>query len=170
MFSILLSGLVLHVLLEYYKIMQPNIHVTNAKGRRGTWRPLRLYYFTIQTELSTLSIGLHTQHTQFLYEYLYIQVLDNHVIKYYPPGEYQPGRERPVPVRNPKGCLLIGAEATDPTQLTKEYCGLFKHSGVVPKKHLARFYISPEAMLPVGTPLGVLHFQVGNVVDVRGKT
>lgn len=97
-------------------------------------------------------------------------MLDNHVIKYYTPEEYNPPRKNPSRVMKKKGCLLLGAEATDPSLFTKEYCGLFKHAGVMPKKILARFFISPEAVLPPGTPLSVLHFQVGNFVDVRGKT
>lgn len=68
------------------------------------------------------------------------------------------------------GCLLIGAESTDPRKLTKEYCGLFKDSGVMPKQILSRFIVSPSAKLPVGTPLNVTHFRVGDYVDVRGKT
>lgn len=99
-----------------------------------------------------------------------LQVLDNHVIKYFPPGEYDPPRKRPTLVRNKKGCLLIGAEGTDPSLLTKEYVGLFKDSGVIPKKILKRFFISPESVLPPGTPLTAMHFQVGNYVDVRGST
>lgn len=99
-----------------------------------------------------------------------LQILDNHVIKYYSPEEYDPPRKRHVRIRNKKGCLLLGAEATDPSLLTKEYCGLFKDSGVIPKKFLARFFISPDAILPPGFLLNCMHFTVGNYVDVRGKT
>lgn len=99
-----------------------------------------------------------------------LQVLDNHVIKYITPEEYDPPRKSVVSIKNKKGCLLVGAEATDPSLLTKDYCGIFKDSGVIPKKILARFFISPEAILPAGTPLTAMHFQVGNYVDVRGKT
>lgn len=99
-----------------------------------------------------------------------LQVLDNHVIKYMTPEEYDPPRKRHVEIRTRKGCLLIGAETTDPTLLTKDYCGIFKDSGVPPKKILARFFISPEAVLPSGTPLTAMHFQVGNYIDVKGKT
>lgn len=66
--------------------------------------------------------------------------------------------------------MLVGAESTDPSKLTKEYCGLFKDSGVMPKKILSRFLISPTAALMPGTPLNVDHFRVGDFVDVRGKT
>jgi len=99
-----------------------------------------------------------------------LQVLDNHVIKYYTPEEYDPPRKRPTRLKNRAGCLLLGAESTDPTYFTKEYCGIFKDTGVMPKKHLARFFISPDAVLPSGTPINALHFTVGNYIDVRGKT
>lgn len=65
---------------------------------------------------------------------------------------------------------MVGAESTDPTMLTKDYCGLFKDSGVMPKKVLSRFIVSPTAQLLPGTPLNVSHFRVGDFVDVRGKT
>ncbi|XP_017786036.1 PREDICTED: 39S ribosomal protein L3, mitochondrial [Nicrophorus vespilloides] len=99
-----------------------------------------------------------------------LQVLDNHVIKYYTPEEYENSQPNKTRVMKKKGCLLLGAEGTDPSLLTKEYCGLFKNSGVIPKKFLARFFVSPDAALPPGTPINALHFQVGNFVDVRGKT
>lgn len=99
-----------------------------------------------------------------------LQVLDNHVIKYSAPDEYETPRKRSTRIKNKKGCLLIGAEAIDPTLLTKEYCGIFKNSGVIPKKILARFFISPDAVLPPGFLLNCMHFTVGNYVDVRGKT
>ncbi|GJQ78294.1 putative structural constituent of ribosome [Trypoxylus dichotomus] len=99
-----------------------------------------------------------------------LQVLDNHVIKYYPPGEHKPLRRRVRKINNEKGCLLLGAESADPTTFTKEYCGIFKHSGVIPKKYLARFFVSSDGILPPGTPISVMHYQVGNSIDVRGKT
>lgn len=68
------------------------------------------------------------------------------------------------------GCALVGAESTDPSLLTKEYCGLFANSGVMPKRILGRFIISPEAAVQPGTPISVNHFRVGDYVDVRGKT
>lgn len=99
-----------------------------------------------------------------------LQVLDNHVIKYFPPEEYDPPRKRIGVIKNKRGCLLIGAEGTDPSLLTKEYCGIFKDSGVIPKKILSRFFVSPEGIMPPGTPINAMHFQVGGYVDVRGKT
>lgn len=91
-------------------------------------------------------------------------------MRYYTPEEFDPPRERVGRIYNRKGCLLLGAEVADPTTLTKEYCGLFKNSGVIPKKFLGRFFISPDAFLPLGTLINVMHFQVGNAIDVRGNT
>lgn len=99
-----------------------------------------------------------------------LQIVDNHVIRYFAPGEYEPTQKPNVKNLNKYGCLLVGAESTDPTMLTKDYCGLFKDSGVMPKKVLSRFIVSPTAALLPGTPLNVSHFRVGDFVDVRGKT
>lgn len=99
-----------------------------------------------------------------------LQVVDNHVIKYTPPEKHNPPRKRLMKYPNRLGCLLVGAVSTDPTSLSKEYCGLFEQAGVMPKAVLHRFMISPNAVLPVGTPLNVTHYRVGDVVDVRGLT
>ncbi|XP_058063625.1 large ribosomal subunit protein uL3-like [Anopheles bellator] len=101
-----------------------------------------------------------------------LQIIDNEVIKYIPPEQYQPAQEprhRRL-WRKPYGCLLVGAENADLSLFSKEYAGLFQHSGVLPKKHLCRFIVSPEAQLPPATPLTVDHFNIGEYVDVRGKT
>ncbi|KAG4073133.1 hypothetical protein HA402_002522 [Bradysia odoriphaga] len=99
-----------------------------------------------------------------------IQIVDNHVIKYTPPELIGPVQQRPVKPKIKYGCLLIGAESTDPSYLTKDYCNIFKDSGVMPKKLLSRFHICPEAYIPPGTPINASHFRVGDYVDVRGKT
>lgn len=100
-----------------------------------------------------------------------LQVDDNHVVKYISPENYFPAQRRITwkPKRN-VGCLLVGAGSADPSLFTKEYCGLFAESGVMPKRHLARFNVSRDAELLPGTPLNVSHFRVGDFVDVRGKT
>ncbi|XP_066991756.1 large ribosomal subunit protein uL3m [Anabrus simplex] len=101
-----------------------------------------------------------------------LQVVDNHVIRYIPPEDFVPPRQplRRIQKANKYGCLLVGAECADPQTFTKEYCGLFKNSGVMPKKVLGRFIVSPEAALSPGTPLFASHFKVGEYVDVRGLT
>jgi large subunit ribosomal protein L3 len=99
-----------------------------------------------------------------------LQIIDNHVIKYMPPGEFQPTQKPKVSQPNKYGCLMVGAETCDPTHLTKEYCNLFADYGGMPKRILSRFLVHPSSALSPGTPLNVTHFRVGDYVDVRGKT
>ncbi|XP_015600488.1 39S ribosomal protein L3, mitochondrial [Cephus cinctus] len=98
-----------------------------------------------------------------------LQVIDNHVIRYMSPEEYAPVIQRNN-IRNRLGCLIVGAESMDPQLFTKEYCGVFNESGVLPKRMLGRFLISPNAALQPGTPLYAAHFKPGDYVDIRGKT
>ena len=99
-----------------------------------------------------------------------IQIVDNHVIKYIPPGEFQPSLRIHLKDYSKSGCLMIGSESIDPNIVTANYAGLFKGSGVMPKRNLSRFIISPQAAILPGTELNVTHFRVGDHVDVRGKT
>lgn len=79
-----------------------------------------------------------------------LQVEDNHVIKYMAPDEYDPAQMPRVKNLRKFGCLLVGAGSADPSLFTKEYCGLFKNSGVMPKRHLGRFLVTPNAKLLPG--------------------
>jgi large subunit ribosomal protein L3 len=99
-----------------------------------------------------------------------LQIADNHVVKYIPPEEFNPTQRKPLTNYKGRACLLIGSESIDPNILTAGYAGLFKGTGVMPKKNLSRFIISPEAAILPGTQLNVTHFKVGDFVDVRGKT
>lgn len=125
------------------------------------------------------------------------QVIDNHVIKYTPAEEHFTRIHKQPIIKNKLGCLLVGAESIDPQyvckssnflwtefencrtfylaycndfQFTKEYCGLFNDSGVMPKRQLMRFFITPNAALQPGTKLYAMHFKPGDKVDVRSKT
>ncbi|KAH8314610.1 hypothetical protein KR067_001874, partial [Drosophila pandora] len=99
-----------------------------------------------------------------------LQIIDNHIISYIPPEKYSPAHFPNVKNVNKFGCLLVGAGNINPIWLTKEYCGIFHESSVMPKKMLARFLVSPESALHPGTSLNVAHYRVGEFVDVRGKT
>ncbi|XP_041968543.1 39S ribosomal protein L3, mitochondrial [Aricia agestis] len=101
-----------------------------------------------------------------------LQVVDNHVIKYIPPENYDPMviKNRKWKDKKTLGCLLVGSETVDPSTVTKDYSGLFSTVGMLPKKHLCRFMVSPEAKLQTGTPLFATHFRVGDYVDIRAKT
>lgn len=100
-----------------------------------------------------------------------IQIIDNEVVKYIPPEEYKPTMHRePYLFKTKRGCLILGAENIDPQLITKEYSGIFNANGVLPKRHLMRFLISPNAALQPGTPLSATHFNPGEFIDIRGKT
>ena len=55
-------------------------------------------------------------------------------------------------------------------QLSKPELGHFRAAGVPLKRHLAEFRVSDDAVLPVGTELGVRHFVPGQFVDLTGIT
>lgn len=101
-----------------------------------------------------------------------LQVVDNHVIKYIPPEEFNPMKTSSVQWKEKRklGCMLVGSETIDPSTVTREYCGLFSNAGMLPKRHLFRFMVSPESYMSPGTPLYATHFRVGDYIDVRAKT
>lgn len=80
-----------------------------------------------------------------------LQIEDNHVIKYFAPDEYNPAQKPRVKNLRKFGCVLVGAGSADPSLFTKEYCGLFRESGVLPKRHLGRFLVTPNAKLLPGS-------------------
>lgn len=99
-------------------------------------------------------------------------MVDNQVIKYMPPEEFKPIKTTKINWREKRrlGCLVVGSETIDPCTVTKDYSNLFDKVGMLPKKFLCRFMVSPEAALPTGTPLYATHFRVGDYLDVRAKT
>ncbi|XP_076246177.1 mitochondrial ribosomal protein L3 isoform X2 [Calliopsis andreniformis] len=99
-----------------------------------------------------------------------IQIVDNEVVKYISPEQFNPVITKYRQIEHKNGCLIVGAENIDPQLLTKEYYGIFSTAGVTPKKTLRRFIISTDAVLQPGTPLCAAHFKPGEFVDIRGKT
>lgn len=108
-----------------------------------------------------------------------IQIEDNHVVRYVPPELAQKSetalrRSSPFIWKASRsthlGCLVVGALSADPSRFTKDYCGLFTESGLMPKKKLARFPVTENALIQPGTPLTAAHFDVGQFVDVRGRS
>lgn len=100
-----------------------------------------------------------------------LQIVDNHVIRYHPPEEYaRIGRPVDRTRYEGLGCIIVGSESIDPRAFTAEYTGLFRESGVLPKKKLTRFFINHESRIEPGTPLLVSHFRPGMYVDVYGKS
>lgn len=99
-----------------------------------------------------------------------LQVLDNHVVKYVSPENNNPAMKLHLHDYSKHGMLYIGSGNVDPNTLTAQYSGLFEKAGVMPKLNLCRFAVSHQGALLPGTELNVLHFRVGDHVDVRGKT
>jgi len=108
-----------------------------------------------------------------------LQVDDNHVVKYIPPEDFSKtivaqkrsipriyGKDKPIHL----GCVVVGALSSDPQKFTKDYCGLFTESGVMPKKILVRFPVTSNAIIQPGTPLNAGHFEPGQFVDVTARS
>lgn len=54
--------------------------------------------------------------------------------------------------------------------MTKPELGHFRAQGVPLKRKLKEFRVTEDALLPVGTSVGVRHFVPGQYVDVTGLT
>lgn len=100
-----------------------------------------------------------------------LQVSDNHVIKYIPPEECEKRNYfRKSFQTYHTGTLIVGADQSNPREFTKEYSSLFAEAGVLPKKRLTKFRVTPDAVLAPGTPLYASHYRPGDYVDVAAKT
>lgn len=66
--------------------------------------------------------------------------------------------------------LQIGCGQKKEKHLTKPEVGHFRSQGVPMKRKLREFPVTEDALLPVGTSLGVRHFVPGQHVDIQGIT
>ena len=66
--------------------------------------------------------------------------------------------------------LQLGVGTAKVKNVTKPMRGHFAKAKVEPKRKLAEFRVSPEALLPLGTELSVEHFVAGQRVDVVGTS
>lgn len=66
--------------------------------------------------------------------------------------------------------LQIGCGQKKEKHLTKPEVGHFRAQGVPLKRKLREFPVTEDALLPVGTSIGVRHFVPGQYVDVTGIT
>ena len=62
--------------------------------------------------------------------------------------------------------LQVGAGRLPPRLVSRPLAGHFAAAGVPPRRVLAEFRVTPDAMLPVGTPLLARHFVPGQMVQV----
>ncbi|GAV78528.1 Ribosomal_L3 domain-containing protein [Cephalotus follicularis] len=66
--------------------------------------------------------------------------------------------------------LQVGCGQKKEKHLTKPEVGHFRAQGVPLKRKLREFPVTEDALLPVGTSIGVRHFVPGQYVDVTGIT
>ena len=66
--------------------------------------------------------------------------------------------------------LQLGATAAKVKNVTQPNRGHFARVKVEPKKKLAEFRVSPDAVLEIGATLSAAHFVVGQKVDVTGTS
>ncbi len=73
-----------------------------------------------------------------------------------------------TPEKNGYAAVQVGAGATKTKNVSKPMRGHYARSKVVPKRKLAEFRISEDAMLNIGDELTVEHFVPGQMVDIAG--
>jgi large subunit ribosomal protein L3 len=66
--------------------------------------------------------------------------------------------------------LQLGIGKRKPKNVTQPMRGHFAKAKVEPKRVLAEFRVSPDAVVDVGAELGADHFVVGQFVDITGTT
>ncbi|KAL9407515.1 hypothetical protein AB3S75_046124 [Citrus x aurantiifolia] len=66
--------------------------------------------------------------------------------------------------------LQVGCGQKKDKHMTKPEVGHFRAQGVPLKRKLREFPVTEDALLPIGTSLGVRHFIPGQYVDVTGTT
>jgi large subunit ribosomal protein L3 len=66
--------------------------------------------------------------------------------------------------------LQLGVGKRKPKNVTQPMRGHFAKAKVEPKRFLAEFRVSPDAVVDVGSELGADHFVVGQFVDITGTT
>jgi large subunit ribosomal protein L3 len=66
--------------------------------------------------------------------------------------------------------LQLGVGTRKPKNVSQPMRGHFAKAKVEPKRFVAEFRVSPDAVVEVGAELGADHFVVGQFVDVTGTT
>jgi len=154
-----------------------------APWSRGKWEPGSRRPGVLAVKIGVQPLWLKSG-KQIVTTMLHIQ--DNHVVKYTPREKYDDSYVAELSLRpkyasakpvlmpgkkaNVTGFVTVGAVSSDPQKYTKDYCGLFSQSGVAPKRFLARFPVTENAVIQPGTPLSAAHFRPGQFVDVYGRT
>lgn len=62
--------------------------------------------------------------------------------------------------------LQLGAGVPSPLRVPRSMAGYFATQAVAPRRELSEFRVTPDAMLPLGTPILARHFVPGQMVKV----
>ncbi|KAK7481659.1 hypothetical protein BaRGS_00027032 [Batillaria attramentaria] len=116
--------------------------------RDEPWQRGEYHKNTRRCGVLALKIGVLPQWTQEGHKFYttLLQVLDNHVIRYIPPEQYQ-NQSGWKPYWNKWGSVVVGALSCDPRNFKKSYNSLFEEAGVPPKRKLTRFLVTPDSAI-----------------------
>ena len=89
-----------------------------------------------------------------------IQILDCHVIKYFPKNEYN----------GVYAAAIIGTKSASPFFRNEKYTEFCRDAGVTVKEKCFRFRITENARLEPGTPIYAQHFKVGQHVHLKARS
>ncbi|WAR11989.1 RM03-like protein [Mya arenaria] len=121
---------------------------TNIPERKNSIDPPPAATVTRRTGVIGIKIGVIPQWkrdgTKILCQL--VQVVDNHVIRYTPPEQYEKSLGFNPHWRGKGfGSVVVGALSCTPFNFTKAYTNLFLEAGVPPKRIMSRFWITPDA-------------------------
>lgn len=66
--------------------------------------------------------------------------------------------------------LQLGAFSQKPSRITKPMKAVFAKAEVEPKRVIKEFRVDESQVIPVGTAINADHFEVGQLVDVTGRS
>ncbi|KAK7114161.1 large ribosomal subunit protein uL3m-like [Littorina saxatilis] len=140
--------------------------------KEDPWPRQEYHRNTRRTGVVAIKLGVVPQWTKEGHKFFttLLQVIDNHVIRYTPPEEFEKTSGWKPWWGQRFGSVVVGAMSSDPRNFSKAYNNLFTEAGVPPKKKLTRFLVTPDAAIQPGTPLTAMHFRAGDHVDVQAKT
>ncbi|XP_067932605.1 large ribosomal subunit protein uL3-like [Watersipora subatra] len=152
-------------------LVLPNSPLINQPMPRRGWKENGKR--TVRSGVIGIKIGVVPQWTVTGKRILctMLQVLDNHVINYVPPGDFARSAIFQPKFKNKGyGYCVVGAISASPLEFSEEYNQLFTKSGVLPKRKLTKFVVTEDAAIAPGTPLSAQHFRVGDYMDIQART
>ncbi|CAI4230453.1 unnamed protein product [Auanema sp. JU1783] len=103
-----------------------------------------------------------------------LELADNHIVNTVSPDTWYRtsliGKRKAFNREGPLWKVTVGAVDSPNGHFTNAYRQQFIRAGVPVKEHLGAFLVSNDAVPPVGTPLDIRHFTVGQFVTATGKS